>query len=407
MIKQLFSFLALAGLLFLLGIQPANAAKTFRISGNGFNNLELVSVSCAGVISLIATPGNSHGAGGTCSGLEDAALSDNSVFNFTYPDGVFQQIGLTRSGTCTAGNVVGNFEVAAGYGVVATNHVTQVFGDPDPFSYKGCMVVVADTISCYTKTGDAEVAAGIKKVYCNESFKENGDDGGADGSPSVSEVPYNGGGTGGGTDPGTGGGGTDPGTGGGGGTDPGTGGGGGTDPGTGGGGTDPGGGGTNPGGGTGGGDGTDFCGRHPGSSICQNSGVSGNCATFTCNGDAIQCSILREVHEANCKAAADDAAADSSGIGKLGKGVLEGNDPDGDKLPRPGSASQISMPSLDSSGWLGGGECFADKVLSVMGHQITIPFSRACGALIVFRYAIMVVAALISFKLLSGAIIRE
>jgi hypothetical protein len=133
-----------------------------------------------------------------------------------------------------------------------------------------------------------------------------------------------------------------------------------------------------------------------------------SCTEVTCDGDAIQCAILRQAAEENCKKAADDAAAAASGIGQLGQHVLDGSDPLGDELPKPGNGQQIDVPSsLDQSGWLGGGDCFADKTVSIQGREITIPFSKACTALIVLRYAIMMVAALVSFKMLSGAIIRE
>jgi hypothetical protein len=135
--------------------------------------------------------------------------------------------------------------------------------------------------------------------------------------------------------------------------------------------------------------------------------VSGTCENFVCNGDAIQCATLREVHDANCKIAADEAAANGSGIGKLGKDVIDGNDPDADKLPKPGNGAEVSMASFDQSGWLGGGSCFEDKTFSVLGSDFVIPLSRLCPFLIALRYAIMIIASLASFKIVSGAVIRE
>jgi hypothetical protein len=133
-----------------------------------------------------------------------------------------------------------------------------------------------------------------------------------------------------------------------------------------------------------------------------------SCGEVTCDGDAIQCSILRQAAEANCREAADAAALAGSSAGQLGQHALDGTDPLGDSLPKPGNGQQIDVPStLDQSGWLGGGECFADKTVSIQGREIIIPFSKACSALIVLRYAIMMVAALVSFKMLSGAILRE
>lgn len=92
---------------------------------------------------------------------------------------------------------------------------------------------------------------------------------------------------------------------------------------------------------------------------------------------------------------------------QLGEQLLAGNDPDKDKLPSIANGEKVDLPTFDKSGWLGGGQCFADKVVSVMGSNITIPFSQTCQYLVILRYALMVVALLISFKVLSGAIIRD
>ncbi|MHA4871601.1 virulence factor TspB C-terminal domain-related protein [Duganella sp. PWIR1] len=427
MIKRLFVIsLLLVCALFAL---PAYAARTFTFSYPGYGPYAFTPASCAGVAAVFG----SNASKVNCNSAElDAAMKQTpGQFHFSVT-GVWptQTATVSSSGTCTAG-AGGTYLIPMGYVSDSTGKVVQLFPDPvgEKFAKDGCEMVISSEvtpINCVA-AGGGNAPAGVHAASCYYQSQITGVKAGVDSNPDASIPDYTApppsctnGATdyptctpptpptcsNGGTDyptctpPGTGGGGTDPGTGGGG-TDPGSGGGG-TDPGTGGGGTDPGTG----GGGTGGGTGSDFCGKHPQSLICLNSGVSGSCANFACTGDAIQCATLREVHEANCKIAADEAAADGSGIGKLGKGVLDGNDPDADKLPTPGNGDRISMPSLDASGWLGGGDCFADKSISVMGKQIVIPFSRACSALIVFRYAIMIVAALSSFKMVSGAILR-
>ncbi|RZI42473.1 hypothetical protein EGT07_14815 [Herbaspirillum sp. HC18] len=94
---------------------------------------------------------------------------------------------------------------------------------------------------------------------------------------------------------------------------------------------------------------------------------------------------------------------------RLGSSVVAGNDPDFDKLPSlsNGQTVDLSSKSLDSSGWLGGGSCFADKRISVLNQSILIPLSQVCDYLIGLRYALMVVAALVSFRIVSGTILRE
>lgn len=178
----------------------------------------------------------------------------------------------------------------------------------------------------------------------------------------------------------------------------------------GGGGTDPGGGETDPGTGGGGGDTEkqDFCKANPLLSVCRNSEISGSCGKVSCSGDAIQCAIAREIAARNCKDQEASDAIKNSAQYQLGEKVLNGNDPMADQLPTKDKASRWTMPSsFDNSGWIGGGSCFADKSFVVQGRTITIPFSRACDYLIVFRYVMMIIAAWISFRLLSGVILRK
>jgi hypothetical protein len=89
-----------------------------------------------------------------------------------------------------------------------------------------------------------------------------------------------------------------------------------------------------------------------------------------------------------------------------GKAVLAGNDPAQGTLPGIGNATVVQAPSsLDSSGWLGSGSCFVDKSVTMMGQTVVLPFSRACDALLVLRYALMAAAALVSFKIISKAVL--
>jgi hypothetical protein len=152
----------------------------------------------------------------------------------------------------------------------------------------------------------------------------------------------------------------------------------------------------------------DLCKQNPMLSVCRNSSVSGSCEAIACDGDAIQCATLRAAAQIQCKQKQDSDELSASGSHSLGAAVVGGSDPLASTLPTVGNAAQVAMPSsLDSSGWLGGGAVFLDKSFTIQGHTITIPFSSALNYLLVLRYALMVVALLISFRILSGAIIRE
>jgi hypothetical protein len=151
---------------------------------------------------------------------------------------------------------------------------------------------------------------------------------------------------------------------------------------------------------------SDLCARNPTLTICRNSTVVGTCGEISCNGDAIQCATLRAAAAMECKARTETDEIKASPGHALGSAMMAGNDPLKSTFPTVASATVVQAPSaLDNSGWLGGGSCFADKTVVVMGKSIVLPFSKSCDALIGLRLALMVVAGLVSFKIISGAVL--
>ena len=150
----------------------------------------------------------------------------------------------------------------------------------------------------------------------------------------------------------------------------------------------------------------DLCARNPMLSICRSSSVAGTCGSISCEGDAIQCATLRAAASMECAQKQDKADLAASPLAALGNAAVAGNDPLGSSIPSVGNGALFTAPSsLDNSGWLGGGNCFADKSIVVQGHTITLPLSKSCDALLVLRYALMVVASLVSFRIVSGAVL--
>lgn len=153
---------------------------------------------------------------------------------------------------------------------------------------------------------------------------------------------------------------------------------------------------------------TDFCKSNPSLTICKNSVAKGACGAVTCQGDAIQCEMLVQQTAMRCAAEAESKELSDSSLNALGKAVAAGNDPLGSTLPKPGNATNIAVPtSLSTTGWLGGGQCFADKSFTLLGKTVALPFSKACDALVVLRYALMVMASLVSFKILRSSFLSE
>lgn len=152
---------------------------------------------------------------------------------------------------------------------------------------------------------------------------------------------------------------------------------------------------------------SDFCTQHPDLSVCKNSSVTGTCGAIACTGDAIQCATLQQAAAMRCAKDDDDKALKATAAYTLGQNVLNGADPLSSTLPTRANATAVSVPAMDSSGWLGGGSCFPDKTFSVQGRSFTISFSQACNVLVALRYALMVAASLVAFKIVRGAFLSE
>lgn len=151
---------------------------------------------------------------------------------------------------------------------------------------------------------------------------------------------------------------------------------------------------------------TDLCKLHPELNVCKNSEVTGGACSggvdsTACTGDAIQCAILRQQKKEYCEWNKENPSA------TLGNQAVAGNDPLKSTLPTKENASQFNMQSLDQSGFLGGGSCFQDKSVTVQGIAINLPFSKLCPYLEWLRYVIMIIAALVSLRIVSKPVLGD
>lgn len=152
---------------------------------------------------------------------------------------------------------------------------------------------------------------------------------------------------------------------------------------------------------------TNFCKQNPNLAVCRESSVSGTCGQTSCVGDAIQCATLRAAAEMSCKQKADDDALKASSLYSLGQAASGGNDPLASTLPTVQNASIVNVPTMAASGWIGAGSAFRDVSFTVQGRTFAIPLEKWTGYLVGLRYALMVVAMLVSFRMLSGVILRD
>jgi hypothetical protein len=124
----------------------------------------------------------------------------------------------------------------------------------------------------------------------------------------------------------------------------------------------------------------------------------------SCDGDAITCAILKTQQMRDCQ----DHDENDPQV-KYGKQLLSGDDPMRDRLPTIDNAREVDLSNikLDAAGWGGGGSCIQDRQFSVMGKTIVIPLSKLCEYLVILRYAIMLIASIVSFRMVSGSILKE
>jgi hypothetical protein len=147
--------------------------------------------------------------------------------------------------------------------------------------------------------------------------------------------------------------------------------------------------------GGGNGEGNGFCKENPDSPMCKKGSFGGSCAaSFTCDGDAIQCAIAKEQHLRNCKLF--DDPSDESGLYNANKG-REGNQT-GDL---PGNQSIDLTGRIDTSDAIGGGSCIGDLSISVMGQSISLPISGICPYLSILGNVLVAVSLLLAVRIVG------
>lgn len=148
-----------------------------------------------------------------------------------------------------------------------------------------------------------------------------------------------------------------------------------------------------------------LCKSNPELTVCRNSSVAGSCGQISCQGDAIQCATLREVAIQQCRDKEREDQIKESALYTKGQGVIDGIPEAG--VPSKDNAENYNVQStLSQDSFLAGGSCFKDRSISMLGHTVKLPLSAGCDALIALRYALMVVASLVSYRILSGTFLK-
>lgn len=149
-------------------------------------------------------------------------------------------------------------------------------------------------------------------------------------------------------------------------------------------------------------DSNDLCAKHPELNVCKNSSVAGSCGNVTCTGDAIQCAIYRQQQKEYCENRTDDANS------TFGKKLLSGADPMQSQISGAlaGSTVDLGSTSLDQSGFVGGGSCFPNKSITVLGHSVSVSFTNVCSNITPIRYIVLSCSLLVAYLLVSKSVLQ-
>lgn len=153
---------------------------------------------------------------------------------------------------------------------------------------------------------------------------------------------------------------------------------------------------------------TDMCKLHPELNVCKNSSVTGSCGAIACQGDAIQCATLRAAAAMQCAQEQDLAAVKALPSKGLGDAIAGGVDPLKGQIDGTikGSEVDLSRPTLDQNGFLGGGSCIPDKTFTVMGKSVVVSFARVCNDIQPLRFIVMSCAFILAYMIVSKSVIN-
>lgn len=118
----------------------------------------------------------------------------------------------------------------------------------------------------------------------------------------------------------------------------------------------------------------------------------GACAAgFSCDGDAIFCSMALEQHRRDCalfETATEESALYSAEKGRTG--------------PQYQSENVNASANITPTNLLGvAGTCQLNKTVTIWGHEVTLPFSQVCDALSYMGTLLLMVSFLLAYRIVS------
>lgn len=151
----------------------------------------------------------------------------------------------------------------------------------------------------------------------------------------------------------------------------------------------------------------DYCKANANAAQCGKDGkgdgkegnFGGSCdAGFTCEGDALQCSMAKEQHERACQLFSKKSNESLLYDGEAAKAK------DRDVTATlPGNRTEDLSGKLSQENVLGGGRCITDLSVTVWHSTVTLPFSTICPQLEYMGWVLVAIASLAAFRIVSGS----
>lgn len=141
----------------------------------------------------------------------------------------------------------------------------------------------------------------------------------------------------------------------------------------------------------------DHCKANPNNTECGGSdsgtGWGGTCDSgFSCDGDAVQCALTKEVHLQNCKLNRDTEESALYHASRVKAGDQTTDLPGNDTV-------NMGSQNFNSSSVLPGGSCIGDLSVVVASKSISLPLSRVCPYLEYLGMILMGISALLSARI--------
>lgn len=143
-----------------------------------------------------------------------------------------------------------------------------------------------------------------------------------------------------------------------------------------------------------------FCEQNPEVTICKRSTWGGACGAFSCDGDAVQCAIAREMYQRNC------ALYDTqTSLSTLGNQVASGADPQASQNPALEANRQTTSltGAISQETFLGQGGLSDQQIVVTPALTVTLPWSQLNQYLSYMGAIVVAFAMVFAARIVVGA----